>query len=144
MSMSASLSDARPRYADEHDTLASLAAHLLGERVARYPAAVAAAKLTQADADTGIRIMSAIAARWRAIADRQPLPPTCACCGGASLHEQRDTLAAAAARTSQIAAKDRGNANKADYAAAATTLLWHAEHALAAEANCRNGYAEAA
>jgi hypothetical protein len=136
--------ETRPRYADEHDTLANLGAHLLGERVARYPAAVAAAKLSQADADTGIRIMTAIAARWNAIAARTALPATCACCAGASLREQRDTLRAAAKRTRQIAAAVPGDVDRTDYAAAVAALLWHADHALAAEINCRDDHAQAA
>jgi hypothetical protein len=128
----------------EHDTLASLSAHLLGKRIALYPTAVLAAKLTQADADTGIRIMTAIAARWRAIAARTALPATCPCCAGASLREQRNTLRASAERTRQIAAAAPGDTDRADYADAVAALLWHADHALAAESHCRGDHAQAA
>lgn len=134
----------RPQYADDFEGLATVAAHLLAERVAKYPVAVAANKLSQADADAGIRVMRAVAELWRAQVDRTPEPDRCPCCGGAGYREQRDTLIAAKARRAQIAAKDPGNARKADYAAAVDALLWHAENALAAERYCWSQHAKAA
>jgi hypothetical protein len=123
--------------------LADVAARLHAERVAKYPAAVASSKLTQDAADSGIRIMHAVAAQWRAYVARHSEPERCACCGGASYREQRDTLIAASARCAQIAAKDPINARKAEYAAAVAALLWHAENALAAERQCWTDHAQA-
>jgi|GEM_PF-4798538 hypothetical protein len=134
----------RPRYAEESGTLADLAAHLLAERIAKYPAIVARAKMTQAEADTAIRAMRGVADLWRAIVDHAPAPTGCPCCGGASPREQRDTIATAAARTAQIAAAAPGDKDKADYAAATAALLWHAEHRLAAHLHCRGTHAQAA
>lgn len=134
----------RPRLADDHRLLAGAAAHLLAERVAKYPAMIAAGKMTQADADTGIRTMRAVAELWRARVDRTPEPDRCACCGGASYREQRDTLIAAGARTAQIAENAPNDAQKADRAAAVAALLWHAENALAAERACWSAHAQAA
>ncbi|WP_010184742.1 hypothetical protein [Sphingomonas sp. PAMC 26605] len=134
----------RPRLADELQLLADAAAHLLGEREAKYPAMVAAGKMSQADADTGTRTMRAVAEQWRAMVDGTPAPDRCACCGGASYREQRDTLIAASSRTAQIAANAPDDTRKADRAAAVAALLWHAETALAAERACWSVHAQAA
>ncbi|WP_332793190.1 hypothetical protein [Sphingomonas sp. RB3P16] len=121
-----------------------MAERLLAERVAKYPAMVAAGRMSQANADTGIRTMRGVADHWRAMVDGTPAPERCACCGGASYREQRDTLIAASARTAQIAANAPDDARKADRAAAVAALLWHAEIALAAERACWNTNAQAA
>ena len=131
----------RPRLTDEFTLLADTAAHLLAERVAKYPALIAAEKMTQTDADTGIRTMRAVAEQWRAMIDGAPGPDRCACCGGASYREQRDTLIAANARTTKIAAGAPSDARKVERAAAVAALLWHAENALAAERACWNAHA---
>ncbi len=134
----------RPTLADEFALLASTAEHLLAERIAKYPAMIAAQKMTQSDADTGIRTIRGVVDEWRAMLDGTPAPNRCACCGGAGYREQRDTLIAASARTAQIAANAPSDARKADRAAAVAALLWHAENALAAERACWSADAQAA
>ena len=121
-----------PRYADDAVILCDLAQHLLAERIAKYPAVVARGGMTQAQADDGIRTMRAVATRWTMIPLRDLANPRPAATDIASEHEMRATLAAASARTAQIAAADPDNRDKADYAQAVAALLWHAEHAVAA------------
>ena len=133
----------RPRLADDTTLLCDVAAHLLRQRVEKYPAFVSAAKMTQADADNGIRIMSAVAARWRMVPIRDLMQPRPDALDLATEQEMRDTLAAAATRTSQIATADPSPYNT-EYAAIVAALLWHAERALAAEASHRTRHAQAA
>lgn len=135
---------ARPPLADAHKRLAAVAASLLADRVEKYPALVEAGKLTQADADTGIRIMRGVADLWRAYLAKEPEPERCPCCGGASYREQRDALAIADARLAKITAADPEDAAKAEYAAVVAALLWHAEIALGAELYLRANHAKAA
>lgn len=52
-----------------------VAAQLLAQRERGYPAAIAAGKLSQADADAKLRIMRAVVALWSATADQRDLPP---------------------------------------------------------------------
>jgi hypothetical protein len=54
----------RPRLWDATDALCWVARDILAKRMAGYPAAVEAKRLTPAEADAGLRIASAIAADW--------------------------------------------------------------------------------
>lgn len=58
-----------PKWAYVHADLADYAAWMRDQRIANYPARVAGAIMTQADADRGILIMSELARLWRNAAD---------------------------------------------------------------------------
>lgn len=51
-----------------------IAAQLLAQRERGYPPAIAAGRLSQADADTKLRIMRAVVAVWTAMAENRDLP----------------------------------------------------------------------
>ena len=129
-----------------HDTtlLCETAQHLLAERVAKYPAIVAAGRMTQAAAHHGIRTMRAVATRWAMIPLRDLAKPRERATWIATEREMRDTLAAASAHTAQRAAADPGDAARAKYAEAVAALLWHAEKALTEQAALRRPDAKAA
>jgi hypothetical protein len=64
----------RPPLADEFALLAATAEHLLAERIAKYPAMIVAQKMTQSDADTGIRTIRGVVDEWRDMLDGTPAP----------------------------------------------------------------------
>lgn len=121
-----------PRYAEDPVMLADLSAHLLAERVTKYPAIVAAGRLTQAQADDGIRKMRAVARRFAMIKLRDLDQPWERATTIATPAEMREVLAAVAARTAEIAAADPSDLQKADMRGATAAMLWHAERAMAA------------
>lgn len=61
-----------PRLWDATDALAWVARDILRNRLSGFPAAVAAGKLTAAQAETGIRIAAAIAIDWTAAIELSP------------------------------------------------------------------------
>lgn len=54
--------------------ISAVANHVLAQRIAAYPDAVTAQRMTQADADRGIRILTAIAGIFHAAARIEPMP----------------------------------------------------------------------
>lgn len=67
------MSEAAPPFAYDWEVLHASASALLAGRIQGYPQIVAAGKMTPADADTGIRVMAAVAARFKAALDKRPL-----------------------------------------------------------------------
>lgn len=61
-------------YRDDLAQISKVANHILAQRVAAYPDAVSASRMTQADADRGIRILTAIARIFHAAANIEPIP----------------------------------------------------------------------
>lgn len=82
--------DNNPYRHDLHQ-LSLVANHLLAQRVAAYPDSVAAARMTQEDADRGIRVLTAIASVFHAAARVQPLPPRNA--SRAAMHAEMQGIA---------------------------------------------------
>lgn len=74
--------------------ISAVANHVLAQRVAAYPDAVAANRMTQAEADRGIRILTAIASVFHAAARVEPMPPRKATC--AEMHAEMQNIAARA------------------------------------------------
>ena len=74
--------------------LALVANHLLAQRVAAYPDAVAAGRMTQEDADRGIRVLTAIASVFHAAARVEPVPPRNF--SRAAMHAEMQNIAARA------------------------------------------------
>lgn len=74
--------------------ISAVANHVLAQRVAAYPDAVAANRMTQAEADRGIRILTAIAGVFHAAARVEPMPPRNA--SRAEMHAEMQNIAARA------------------------------------------------
>jgi hypothetical protein len=64
----------RPRWFNDHTLLAAVARHLYRQRRDTNRALVEAGTLDSAKAETGTRVMRAIAAEWRALAAIEPEP----------------------------------------------------------------------
>ena len=107
----------KPKFADEWPALAQVANHILAARVAGFPAAVEAGKMTPEAAARGIRISTALATLWQAVTRRTDIPPL-----DAKWSEMADDLATAAARAAgkQMPAGE-------DYPACVAALAWHAQ-----------------
>jgi hypothetical protein len=71
-----------------------VANHLLAQRVAQYPDAVAAGRITADDADHGIRVLTAIASVFHAAARIEPAPPRNV--RRAAMHAEMQSIAARA------------------------------------------------
>ena len=115
-----------PRWYMDHALLAAVAEKVHADRLRGYPALVDAGTLSPASAATGIRVMFAIAAGWRAIADVQPEPdwihdPET---GGAWPYERRAHLTAAARRPRAAAIDAPDDFEVVGFADAIDTLLW--------------------
>lgn len=63
-----------PPFADDWAGLAAVAERLCADRAAGDPRQLEAGRLTQAQAEDRARVSGALAAQWRAIADRRPIP----------------------------------------------------------------------
>lgn len=119
--------NARPALAHEWPALARAAARLLADRERGYPAAVAAGRLTQAEADVGIAAMRVLANQWRLIEAREPVPPI------DDLAARHGTFAAivlkqlrgAAEATAARAADRPEDAFAQVYAECVAALAWH-------------------
>jgi hypothetical protein len=74
--------------------LSLVANHVLAQRVAAYPDAVAAGRMTPADADRGIKTLTAIASLFHAAARVEPIPPRNA--SRAAMHAEMQNIAARA------------------------------------------------
>lgn len=115
-----------PRWHNDHDQLAIVAAYLHRMRVEGYPELVEAGRMKPEVAARGLRITGAIAAMWKAIASVEPEPVwiTSAAQGGAWDWERRETLESLAIIRRTMADADPGNSELVGIADAVDTLLW--------------------
>lgn len=120
-----------PRFNTDWHDLAAVARDMLARRVADYPAAVAANKRTQAQADEGIRLMALVVAQWQWVTGQpganDPDP------GYADCFAMRLTLDQAVARArakadraiAKFGTDSREGGHEADYADCVAALAWH-------------------
>lgn len=112
--------------ADWH-RLAELAAQLRDQRAERFPAMIADGRITQADADIRLRIITAIAAQWDAVLGARALPAVedYREALGANAAEMLAELAEIATRAHARAAANPAHRAAADQAMLARALHWH-------------------
>lgn len=115
----------QPRWRNDYELLAAVAATIHAGRAQRYPTMVLRDELSQDEADRGIRVMAAIAADWRACAVFEAAPDWLddPARGGAHPFERVNELAAAA-RRARAAADDPHDFEKVGFADAIDTLIW--------------------
>lgn len=106
----------RPRYADEHQDLATVAADLAAHSV----------RWSSPDtAQANIAIAAAIAADWRRVADRGAVRPASTVTNA----QKAATLAEAATRARELARRQPMSEQRAIYAEIVETLHWWADKA---------------
>lgn len=117
-----------PRRADLAD-ISTTAANLLKQRVTGYPKAVEEQKMTQAAADRGLRVMTAVAAVWRLVIEGAPLPDPSEWqdAFAAGWDEMREETAIVAHRARQIARNNPDQRPVRVQAELAEALAWHHE-----------------
>lgn len=107
--------------------LAAFAAQMRDQRQRGYPAMIAGGRITEGEAATRLRIITAVARQWDAVLAGDALPPvedyreTL----GADAAEMLDELAETAARATTRSNADPANRDAADQAMLARALHWH-------------------
>jgi hypothetical protein len=116
----------RPRFADDHATLAAVARHVYRRQADYLRARRDAGTLTTDQALEAARVLRAVAHDWAAIAALGPEPDWIndPALGGAWAFERRDALTDAAIRAREEAAAADGDAELSGIADAVDTLLW--------------------
>lgn len=116
----------RPRWHNDHRTLAAVARHLHAQRAAHYRRLVWDRQLSRTKALDGLRVMRTIARTWRAIADLQPEPfgVDCPDTGGVWPFERVAHLTIAARHARAAADAAPADYQIVGFADAIDTLLW--------------------